>query len=552
MNGLWDFVFLGDVSANSIDVSSIKFNDSMAVPACFDATPTYAGRRGLAAYRTSARIVANTPSLLYFGSVSFWGQVFVDKQLLAEHSPSYYPFWVNVAPTSKTDRELIVLVDNRFNATTSVLQYPNFDFYQYGGINRDVYWYEVGSSFMQRVEVVGDMNGFVSLTLYISGNNKSIFNVAVDIETGVTETFTAKPNHGVLVLPQFSVNNAQLWSPSSPYLYNIKISLFDASNNLLDVHETRFGFRTVEAKNNAMYLNGKVIQLLGVNRHEAHPEFGPALPFSLLLSDIQLLKNLGVNYVRGAHYPQDPRWMDLCDQYGILLWVENIAWGYDSNLAQNPMFLPAQVQAMNELIDEAFNHPSIILYGFLNECPSDNERWTIIYSTLIDTIKQRKTGGLTTYASNRGQNDINMGLVDVASFNTYPGWYDNQDIGLDELLSHITREMDSLQNWAAKKHPGKPVTISEIGAGAIYGWRDELNGFWTEAYQSEYVSLAMGHVVNNPQRFSGISLWQFFDIRTYSGARDLGRPKGFNNKGLLNANRKPKQSYWTIQKLLRN
>jgi hypothetical protein len=114
--------------------------------------------------------------------------------------------------------------------------------------------------------------------------------------------------------------------------------------------------------------------------------------------------------------------------------VENIAWGYDSNLAQNPMFLPAQVQAMNELIDEAFNHPSVILYGFLNECtysftfpsctnvivlltrkffdlvyklfqankilifhiigPSDNERWTIIYSTLIDTIKQRKTGGL--------------------------------------------------------------------------------------------------------------------------------------------------------------
>ena len=125
----------------------------------------------------------------------------------------------------------------------------------------------------------------------------------------------------------------------------------------------RAGLRTVKASGRHILLNGKPTKLHGYNRHDLYPQLGPSLPVSVYDQDLELLQHrLQGNFIRGSHYPQDPRFLDRCDETGVLVWAETLAWGNYASVLTKPAFLDAEVATANAMLDRDANHPSIILW----------------------------------------------------------------------------------------------------------------------------------------------------------------------------------------------
>jgi beta-glucuronidase len=309
-----------------------------------------------------------------------------------------------------------------------------------------------------------------------------------------------------------------------------------------DDYRIRVGIRTILCSKGQVLINGNAVRLFGFNRHEAHPSFGCSLPPSLILTDIQLLRQMGCNFVRGSHYPQDPRFLDLCDELGIMVWCEAIGWGHPAAHLQDPLFMSSQQRHIEEMISELSHHPSIIVWGLLNESHSDDPSARAGYETLIQEIKKMDESRPVSYASNRAREDLCFDLVDIISFNSYPGWYhggiDSVKENLDSVVAHID----------GQGFEDKPIILSEIGAGAVYGTRDWHRSLWSEEYQEELLKEVIDYF-NRQRRICGLGIWQFCDVRTTEETdRMLIRPRGFNNKGILDEYRRPKLAYTSIAK----
>ena len=301
-------------------------------------------------------------------------------------------------------------------------------------------------------------------------------------------------------------------------------------------------------ENGQIQLNDEPVKLLGYCLHEVHPSYGPALPDMQLVYDLQLLKEMGCNFVRGSHYQQDPRFLDLCDEQGFLVFSESMGWGQQERHFTDENFIQAQLTQTEAMIRSDFNHPSIIMWGFLNEGDTTGEFARDCYTRLAEMIRFLDPSRPVTYASNKHADDLMLELCDIISFNIYPGWYsgdrESENV-IGEVLPSIEKHLADMKKRGLSD---KPFIISEIGAGAIYGWHDPLNGVWTEEYQSELLQLVCRKVVSD-DRIAGVALWQFCDGRTYQGAGALARPRAFNNKGTLDEYRRPKAAFKEAKKI---
>lgn len=198
------------------------------------------------------------------------------------------------------------------------------------------------------------------------------------------------------------------------------------------------------------------------------------------------------------------------------------------------------------MIRASANHPSVILWGVLNEGDSFEPSSRPVYERLAAAAREEDASRLITYACNHPFTCINLDLCDVIGINQYPGWYphDNDDQRpLHEIEPHLTKVLDHLDQAG---FAAVPKLMSEIGAGAIYGWRDHLRGHWSEEYQADYLG-EMLTAIDSDARWSGVCIWQFCDARTKTGGHALGRPRSFNNKGLVDEYRRPKQGYHVVK-----
>ncbi len=306
----------------------------------------------------------------------------------------------------------------------------------------------------------------------------------------------------------------------------------------------RIGFREVRAENGRICLNGEPVFLKGLNRHEDHGSTGCALPLALMEADIKMIKALGANAVRTSHYPNDALFLDLCDENGILVWEESHARGFSPEVTKDPLFLEQSLEVTREMLEEHYNHPSIIIWGCLNECASDDPGAVPVYEKHMEVIG-RDPSRLKTYASHKGKDDLCLQLEDICSFNIYPGWYleRSAESCLEELREKMEKEGVS----------DKPMLISEYGAGAIYNFRDVMKVKWSEDYQSELLEKITRFFLQD-ERLAGFFIWQFCDVRV-SGENPpnwpMTRPKSRNNKGIVDEYRRPKLAYYTLQKLFR-
>ena len=149
---------------------------------------------------------------------------------------------------------------------------------------------------------------------------------------------------------------APLWSPDHPALIQVQAQLSNEDGNFDDLIE-RTGLRSVRVEKRKILLNDTPIRLAGFNRHEDHPDFGCAIPISIMLKDIELMRSMGANAVRGSHYPNDDRFLDLCDEFGLLVWDENHARGLRDDNFKHPKLREQCLACNEEMVTQHFNHP---------------------------------------------------------------------------------------------------------------------------------------------------------------------------------------------------
>ncbi len=534
LDGFWDFAFLGDVQISEIDLSALTFDEKMAVPNCFDATPDYAGKRGVTAYRKEFLITQPGRQRIAFDGVSHGCSVFINGNPLGEHIGGFVPFAFDFELQSTGWVELIVLVDNRINYKTNPLHLEYFDWYHYGGIARSVAVHHLGECWIDDVRITTlatDPPAIeVQLTLQADQNTTETVSVYVDEQEVMIEEVDI--NESVVLRFDVTLEGAELWSPEHPHLHHLRVTCGQ------DDRIERFGIRTIQVAAKDILLNGSPLRLLGFNRHELHPDFGHTFPDAMLLTDIQLLKELNCNFVRGSHYPQDPRFLDLCDENGILVWSESIGWQHTVEHLTDPHFINAQKTNIKEMIHSAYNHPCIFVWGIINESESQFLEGRPGYETLLSEIRGLDASRPVTYATCHPYEDVNYDLVDIISINRYPGWYEGELDGIPAVLDQLSAHLEE------KGFGDKPLIISEIGAGAIPGFHDRHHARWTEEYQRELYDVVITHLFETRSRVCGLALWLFADFRSSEALpKPLGRPRGFNNKGCLDEYRRPKLSF---------
>ncbi|MBN2627203.1 MAG: hypothetical protein JXA95_11100 [Spirochaetales bacterium] len=546
LDGVWDMIYLGD----QCDLSKLKPSDyspaeRTIIPGCFDTRPDLAGKRGTALYRTGFSLCPNRAGELRFHGLGLWCRIYVDGEALYEGAFPYSGFSVTVPPAADEKRQLDVLIDNRFDFDRVPLQEQYFDFYAYGGIYRSVELRELPAKPISRLQVIprDPAAGKISLRLmpgYKTEEKK--LQACISINGGAAEEIDLT-REGDLFTAEFRISNPELWSPESPRLYTITLETEE------DAVTERFGLRSVKAEKGQVFLNDEPVKLLGFCRHEAHPQFGPALPLDQIHQDLLILKDLGSNFIRGSHYPQDPRFLDLCDEMGFLIWEESIGWGQREKSFTNPEFHKQQVEQTRLMVRNSINHPSIIMWGFLNEGASNEEYARPLYTDLFKTIREEDRSRPATYASMFPYEDLYWDQADIISINKYPGWYSERDE--TRPLEEVPSELDNYIKEVKKRGlADKPVLISEMGAGAFYSWRDPHHAHWSEEYQADFLDQLTREITSRSE-YCGISLWQYCDCRTYDNRNALHRPRGFNNKGIVDEYRRPKLAYGRVRENFR-
>lgn len=531
---LWSFVPVGEEQKSRM----------AAVPGCWENMPGFENFRGEAEYSTVFSAGGNVR--LEFKGVSHTAQVFVDGKKAAEHYNAYTPFDVVLPNLKRGEHRLCVRADNRFTEA-SALHVPN-DYMTYGGITRAVVLEEVPDVYIRWVHVTPDRakQGFAA-KIEVCLANVSGSEQEAEVKgqlAGKTLEFgnvSVRPGAEQRVQGEFSFPDAEEWSMENPRLYPVEIMLFqdgEATDDLID----RVGFRTVRIEENRLLINEKAVRIKGFCRHEDHPMFGCALPYEAMVYDLNLLKDLGANSVRTSHYPNDEIFLDLCDEMGILVWEENHARGLSEEMMRNPNFERQCEDVIREMITAHYNHPGIYIWGILNECASDTEYGRECYAKQYALIRELDASRPRSSASCRFKTDICFGYPEVVSYNIYPQWY--HDGGVRETV-------DDLYQWVQRDTAGagKPFLITEIGAGAIYGYRTATHDKWSEEYQAETLRKQITEVMAY-EGCQGMYIWQFCDVRVSREWFDK-RPKTMNNKGVVDDYRRRKLSYETVRELYR-
>ncbi|WP_135555960.1 glycoside hydrolase family 2 protein [Paenibacillus cymbidii] len=533
LGGLWDFTPVKDD-----EISPESYMYRMPVPGCWELHPELLTYRGKGVYRRTIALMQKTSLRFEFKGVSHTANVYFDHQKIAHHYNAYTPFSTVIADVEPGEHELTVLVDNSFS-DASALHIPN-DYYTYGGMIRPVVMQKVNGVFIERIEFTpfrqedcwaADIKVFIE---NISQQSRKLaLQGRIGDRTFDMGTCEISATHQSELSKTVAFPEVKSWSGDEPNLYLLDIQLFDENSRFpLDDYIDRVGFRTITVQNETILVNGKEIFLKGFNRHEDHPSVGASFPLQLMVQDMDIMQHMGANTVRTSHYPNDERFLDLCDERGIYVWEENHARGLDLKKMQNPNFEKQCEDCNREMVQSHYNHPSIVIWGILNECASETEEGRRIYKRQFEQIRAMDTSRPLTFASNKWVKDLCLDLVDIVSYNTYPGWYwDTPPID----------DYHKLVNYK-NAHGGanKPFIVSEFGGDGIYGYRDEGLSKGSEEKQADIIGAVLDTFMGKPD-VSGVIIWQYCDCRiSQEDGWAINRACSRNNKGIVDRYRRPK------------
>jgi beta-glucuronidase len=468
---------------------------------------------------------------LHIGAANYRSIFWVNGEKVCQHEGGFTTFDCEVTQQLKPGANFIVAnVDNtRLADGVPTLQ---TDWWNYGGLTRDVSLVEVPQSFISGYDLHLDratrtkIEGWVQLTGATSGENVTVAIPALNEKTTATSDTSGR------AAVSFPISGLQPWSPDTPKLYKVEIAT--ASDT---IHE-EMGFKTIEAKGTEILLNGKPIFLRGVSIHaEAPYRTGRAYTEKDMDTLLGWAKELGCNYVRLAHYPHDEKMTRAADRIGVLVWSEIPT--YWAIQFDNPVVLAKAIQQLHEEIDRDRNRASIALWSVANETPNTPAR-TRFLTTLANEARDADPQRLVTAAllvrngppTEKIVDDPLGNVLDVIGINEYIGWYEGKPALADTMHWNIAFQ--------------KPIIVSEFGGGAKAGLHGDPNQRWTEEYQAEIYKHNLPMLAKIPQ-VRGMSPWVLMDFR--SPSRQLpGIQDYFNRKGLISDQGQKKAAFGVLQK----
>jgi beta-galactosidase len=476
---------------------------------------------------------------LEFLGVNASAEVFLNNRSVTVHHGGYSTFRVNVTEHLAEANELRVEVDNSINDKV----YPQkADFTFYGGIYRDVNIVIVNKKHFE-MESYGTPG--IRVTPRIDGGNAR---VEVEIDTKVQDaqvkiTLTDKSDRiiasGVSENLQavLTIENAHLWNGvEDPYLYTATAELI-VDGVVTDKISTKFGIRSfyVDPKQ-GFFLNGKHFPLHGVSRHQDFKGIGNAIFREHHKADMEMIREIGANTIRLAHYQHDQYFYDLCDEYGMIVWAEI---PYISE--HMPKGKENTIEQMKELITQNYNHPCIVTWGISNEITisTKNKKDMLnnhhILNSLCHEMDQTRLTTLACYAICNPFSKV-VHITDIVSYNLYLGWYVPGFFLNDIFLKgfHLF-------------YPNRCIGYAEYGAEGMPNLHSEKprRGDHSEEYQAKYHEYMIKCFAKYPFMWA-THAWNMFDFA--ADARNQGGEPGMNHKGLVTFDRKVKKDSFYLYK----
>jgi beta-glucuronidase len=537
--GLWDF--LAEERPRTMPPPGRAYRERLPVPGVWETAFRHFRYKGFAWYRREFEVPAGRPAplRLAFGAVSLTAEVWLDGRRLGAHHGAHTAFEFTIPSVGPGTHELAVRVGNAYGPDNPLF-YPDQDIYLFGGIPRPVYAERLPDVWIADASAIPARDGRgwrLDVTVRLARAGAACAwpahaRVRLDgAELGIVRI--GRDGRGAARL---DAGRAEAWSPERPRLYAVRVEAGP------DAWQERIGFRTVAVRGRDILLNGEPLTLRGVNRHEFHPDFGPALPLTVHARDIELLHTLGANFVRGSHYPNDPLFLDLCDENGILFWDELSHWQPREEDFRSPLFLQRSLDQLDEMVAQHRHHPAVILWGMMNEAATYRPGARRVVRALAGQFRKLDPSRPVTFASCSPGGDRCLDLVDVVSVNTYPGWY---WLGIDEA----PKKMAEVVRLAARRGGNKPIIMSEFGGGAMDGVRSFESRKWTENYQADLLRRLID-AIRDTRRVCGVAIWQYCDVRT-SADIAMKRIREYNNKGILTEHREPKLGFFAVQEAFR-
>ena len=502
----------------------------------------------------------NQRIVLRFGSVTHTARVYVNGQFVVAHEGGFTPFEAEInAFVSEGKNRLTVAVNTIVDFTTLpvgnyqeedvpdmgkvVTDTPNFDFFNYAGIQRPVKLYTTPKTYIRDITLtteVDEQHARVGYNIDVEGEAE--VRVSIQVETGETVA-SASGATGRL-----SINDVHLWQPLHAYLYTCVVEMWQHGQRI-DTYDQPFGVRTLSVKDGKFLINGKPFYFKGFGKHEDSHIHGRGLDEVLNVKDLNLLRWIGANSFRTSHYPYSEELMRLADREGFVVIDEVPAVGLHLNFGNilsggsKPRKTWEELgtrdhheQVIRELIARDKNHPCVVMWSVANEPASEEEGAHEYFQPLVQLARELdpQKRPVTIVIHQRATPDTNKvsDLVDVLALNRYYGWY--VVAGQLELAKALLR--DELTGWN-RVQPGKPIMLTEYGADTIAGFHDTTPAMFSEEYQVAYLR-ANSDVVDAFPNFIGEHVWNFADFQT---SQSITRVQG-NKKGVFTRERRPKMA----------
>nr|WP_199156428.1 glycoside hydrolase family 2 TIM barrel-domain containing protein [Pedobacter sp. ASV2] len=532
--------------------------------------------RGLGIYKRKLKLdefAKGKDIYLVFNGVAQEAEVLVNGKIAGKHVGSYTRFTIAITPFLNYKDDIIeVKVNNRFNEDIPPL---TADFTFFGGIYRNINLLITNPVHFSQKEN-GSSGVFITTPQVSSGTAKvqvksiienSSIAKKVQIQTTLFNAQGKEISFQISALNMLSgasntvvqdlnnIKKPELWSPENPYLYRVVTKIIDVkTKTVLDQVSNPLGFRWFRFDaNQGFFLNDKPLKLIGASRHQDYEHLGNATPDALQIRDVELLKKMGGNFLRVAHYPQDPLVLEACDRLGILASVEIPV---VNTITESEAFTKNCLDMQVEMIKQNFNHPSIIIWAYMNEIllrtkfANDKPRQQIYFDHVrelaqkLDDLTRKEDPSRYTLLVNHGAWDIynKVGLTKIpmiVGWNLYSGWYSGSPSDFAKFLDRHHKELAD-----------KPMLVTEYGADADPRIRSFSPVRFDKSveYGIYFNQIYLNEMLKRPFVSGGMA-WNLADFN--SETREETMPH-INNKGLLTIGRKPKDTYFLYQAYLSN
>jgi beta-glucuronidase len=475
-----------------------------------------------------------TRVFLHVGAANYRSIVWVNAKKACEHEGGFTPFDCEVTSALHDgDNFAVIAVDN--TRLDDGVPTRKTDWWNYGGLTRDVALVEVPEQFVDDFDVHlnrgdrSEIDGWVHLEGAAPGTQVKL--AIPDAQVSATETID---QHGRANFKLHAVN-LRLWSPEHPKLYKVEIQ------SGADAITDEIGFRTVEVRGTQILLNGQPLFLRGICIHAEAP-FRTGRAYSQADVDVLFgwVHELGANFARLAHYPHDQRMTRTADRLGILIWSEiPVYWAVEF---EKPEVLAKAQQQLYEMVRRDRDKASVILWSVANETPNTPAR-TQFLKTLAANARELDPSRLITAAllvrgeANTKIVDDPLGeALDVLGTNEYIGWYEKNP------------EDAVMTDWKIAYQ--KPLVMSEFGGDAKAGLHGQPSDRWTEEYQASIYQNQL-LMLNRIPQLRGMTPWILMDFRSPSRLRP-GIQDDFNRKGLVSDQGEKKQAFYILQNAYTN